>query len=75
MNQSQTHTPNVPAPETASRPSELPSRMARLLGAWRARRATVTRSEPESQVDSKTGSTETNEFDEPPVEWALRLMM
>lgn len=70
MNQSHTHTPNVPAPDTASRPTELPSRMARLLGAWRARRATVTRSEQQLN-----GSPESDDFEQPPVEWALRLMM
>ncbi len=46
--------------------TDLASRMARLIGAWRARRATDLQTTAPMQADDAS---------EPPIEWALRLMM
>lgn len=56
---------NLPPTETAApvRGVEMSSRVARLLFAWRTRRNAASQTETDDTVE------------EPPVEWALRLMM
>ena len=63
----QSQNPNLTALHLVSRGPEVPSRMARLLGAWRARRSAL------ATVDKQ--AEEEDAAPQPQVEWALRLMM
>ena len=68
--QNPVQTPNLSPPAAPSTATLLPSRMGRLLGAWRARRTAaeaLPAATPQTRDDEKT--------EQPPVEWALRLMM
>ncbi len=71
-------TPNH-APNPSVRAVAIPSRMGRLLGAWRARRVTLAASTQPEQTSQRTEpmktEQESNDKEQPPVEWALRLMM
>jgi hypothetical protein len=63
---------NIVAPEKPAPGAEIPSRMGRLLGAWRARRAAM---ETSAVKTSQTAEEQDQDQEQPPVEWALRLMM
>jgi len=60
-------TSNVTAPDPPVSRAEVSSRVARLLGAWRARSTAVAALKLQAQA--------AEDDEEPPVEWALRLMI